>query len=520
MGEVGDTPRARYRAFISYSHRDAAFGRRLHGRLERYALPRRLVGRLGRLGPVPARLSPIFRDREELSAAGDLSAEVRAALADSAVLVVVCSPAAAASVWVGKEIETFRALHPDRPVLVALAAGEPGEAFHPALISGGGEPLAADFRREGDGPRLALLKLAAGIAGVGLDELVQRDAQRRVARVTAVTGVSVAAMLAMGVMTAVALDARAEAERQRAEAEGLVGFMLTDLRERLKGQVRLEVMSIVNQRSLDHFARQDLSRLPASSLDLRARALHAMGDDDMQRGDFDRALARFRDARRTTAALLASAPNDPRRIYSHAQSEFWVASVHYERGQWADAKVGFQTYSGMIRRLIAMDPASPVYRRELGYSEVNLCVIAGKGDRDFKAALRHCETSLSAIEAALRSRPHDLDLQKAQLNSQAWLADAWRANGDPAKARAIRLDQERLVNQLIAARPDDMDLRETWVVAQRALARLEVGEGNRGGARIRLIAAKAAVEDLVANDPENQNWKELSRKIASQLDEI
>ena len=88
---------ARYRAFISYSHQDAAAGRRLHRRLERYVLPRRLVGRATARGPVPRRLGPIFRDREDLPAADSLSEEVRAALAGSASLIVVCSPAARAS---------------------------------------------------------------------------------------------------------------------------------------------------------------------------------------------------------------------------------------------------------------------------------------------------------------------------------------------------------------------------------------------------------------------------------------
>ncbi len=124
---------ARYRAFISYSHRDAAFGRRLHRRLESYVLPRRLAGQATARGVVPRRLTPIFRDREELPAAHDLSEEVRAALAASEALIVVCSPAAAASPWVAREIETFRALHPDRPILAALAEGEPADAFPTAL---------------------------------------------------------------------------------------------------------------------------------------------------------------------------------------------------------------------------------------------------------------------------------------------------------------------------------------------------------------------------------------------------
>ncbi len=180
MGEQ-EAGALRYTAFLSYSHKDAAAAQRLHRRLETYRLPRRLVGSIAAWGPVPSRLWPIFRDREELPAATDLSETVRQALAQSGSLVVLCSPHAANSLWVAEEIATFRRLHPDRPVLAAILDGDPPDCF-PGLLRSvdadgtSHEPLATDLRREGDGGRLGLLKLVAGITGIGLDELVQRDA--------------------------------------------------------------------------------------------------------------------------------------------------------------------------------------------------------------------------------------------------------------------------------------------------------------------------------------------------------
>ncbi|HEX4080990.1 MAG TPA: toll/interleukin-1 receptor domain-containing protein [Rhizomicrobium sp.] len=328
----------RYWAFISYSHKDAAFGRRLHRRLETYSLPRRLVGRGTRQGVVSRRLAPIFRDRDELPAAADLSAEVRAALAQSKSLVVVCSPDAAVSKWVSREVDLFRALHPGGPIFAAIREGDPAQCFPEALLGSGPvgepiEPLAADFRPGRDGSHLGLLKLVAGIAGLGLDELVQRDAQRNARRVTAVTAAALAAVLLMGALTATALKARKEAERQRGEAEGLVEYMLTDLRDRLKGVGRLDVMTAVNQRALHYYEDQDLASLPADSLERRARILHAMGEDDEDRGDHKDAVANFREAERTTAKLLSKAPDDPERIFDHAQSVYWIGLEDFQQNR-------------------------------------------------------------------------------------------------------------------------------------------------------------------------------------------
>ena len=223
MTGQGSGPTGRYRAFISYSHQDLVTAVRLHRHLEGYRLPERLVGTVTQRGTVPARLTPIFRDIDELPASDDLTVEIKNALSESAALIVLCSPDAKASRWVNREIELFRELHPDRPILPALLRGEPDESFPPALFTPGPdgtprEPVASDMR--GEQERLGRIKRIAGLTGVAVDDLVQRDAQRRLRRVMAVTASAVIAIVILSGLLIAALRAREEAERQQAEAEG------------------------------------------------------------------------------------------------------------------------------------------------------------------------------------------------------------------------------------------------------------------------------------------------------------
>lgn len=510
----------RYRAFISYSHRDAAFGRRLHRQLEAYGLPRRLVGRETARGPVPARLAPIFRDRDELPAADDLTEQVRSALTDSDALVVVCSPAAAASPWVAREVELFRRLHPDRPVLAALVEGEPAEAFPEPLTRGPSpniriEPLAADFRPEQDGARLALLKLVAGILDIRLDELVQRDSQRRLQRVMAVTAGAVAAMLAMGVLTAFALDARAEAERQRAEAEGLVEFMMTDLRTRLEGVGRLDVLTAVNRRALGYYEGQALERLPADSLERRAAILHAMGEDDERRGDLDRALAQFQEARRTTAALLADDPKDPERIYGHAQSEFWVALIDWRRGRLDSAEAGLRRYAELAAQLLAIDPAKPDWRMEAGYAESNLGTLDLRDRGDAAAAEVRFTRALAHFGVVAKARPADADVQREIADGYAWLADSQRAQGRFERARESRREQGRILRTLQEADPRNVVFSRDLLGQQMGLAQIDLDEGDARVAKARLTSVHGEARLLSAADPENEGLAK--QRIASGL---
>src|SRR3954471_2281743 len=123
-GKAGDRI-PRYWAFLSYSHRDSATADWLHEALEKYRVPRALVGQQTPRGIVPAGFTPIFRDRHELAASGDLGHTIREAIVGSRCLIVLCSPDAAHSRWTNEEIIAFKKAHPSGCVLAAIVDGEP-----------------------------------------------------------------------------------------------------------------------------------------------------------------------------------------------------------------------------------------------------------------------------------------------------------------------------------------------------------------------------------------------------------
>jgi hypothetical protein len=508
MGDGAEAGAPSYRAFISYSHKDAAVGRWLHRRLEGYRLPRRLVGTEGERSPVPARLTPIFRDREELPAAGDLSETVRAALAVSESLIVVCSPNAAASPWVAKEISTFRTLHPDRPILAAIAEGEPPECFPPELTVGGrAEPLAADLRAGHDGRRLGFLKLVAGLSGVGLDALAQRDAQRRVRRVTYLTAAALAAMLAMAVLTAFAFRERQEAARQRADAEGMVEFMLTDLRTVLKGVGRTDVLAMVNRRALARYRDQDLARLPGDSLVRRARLLQAIGEDALTTGQMDAAVGAFAEARRVTGEQLARSPDDPQRLLAHARSEYWIGRVYELRQDWAAAQSQYLRYAAATGRLLQKAPADPAYMVEAASSAVDLGNVQLNGLGDPAAAERQYGRAVGWYERAARLGPLPEDVQLSEANAYAWLADSFFVRARWAESLAARRQQYAIVERLRRAHPLNVEAAYRFALAQAAISLSMVKLGDRAGGRRELLAAYRTAAQLADLDRDNAEWR-------------
>lgn len=227
----------RYWAFLSYSHQDERHAKDLHRWLEAYRVPRWLLGRATAFGPLPHKLCPVFRDREDLSSSPELSDAIHRALLESRYLIVVCSPAAAASRWVNDEIRRFRSMGRADRILALIVAGEPHatdpamECLPPALREGDNEPIAADLRKGCDSPFVARTKLVSGLMGVRLDELLRRERRRQLQRrLSWISGV-----LAVLVLGAGALLAQREQFRERQYQEYLVRLIENGRRELLSG---------------------------------------------------------------------------------------------------------------------------------------------------------------------------------------------------------------------------------------------------------------------------------------------
>ncbi|WP_457336886.1 TIR domain-containing protein [Rhizobacter sp. P5_C2] len=515
-------PSPRYGAFISYSHHDKLVARRLQRQLETYRLPKRLVGRATPQGPVPARLSPLFRDRDELNAGADLKASVQEALAASRWLIVVCSPDAARSPWVNREIIEFKRLHGEGRVLALIAAGEPfasntpgreaSECFPPALrfaLTADGraegeplEPIAADQRAEGDGPRRAALKLLAGMVGVGFDDLVQRDTQRRLRWLAGIASASAVGVVVFALLAVLAVRARNEAQHQRAQAEGLIEFMLGDLRKKLEPVGRLEVLDSVGEKALAYYGAQEAEVLDSTALGHRSRAMHLIGEIRQLRGNAAQAQEVFERAAQTTAQLLAQAPGDSQRLFEHAQSVFWVGQAAWKRGDVRTAEARLTEYRTLSEQLVRIDPSNLDWRAEVAFAHVNLGTVLLGTNRP-GPALESLQAARDLLQQIAQSRPA-VRFELAQ--ALGWRAIGYEMLGD--YERALAEQREKLA--LFRGMPE-VDRNKT---AQRgiqnalnATSQYQLALGRPTEATEDAAASLRIADRLSNEDPANLFWK-------------
>lgn len=226
-----------YDAFISYSRHDKTFAAMLEKSLVAYVPPQGLG--------LPSRHLEVFRDESDLTGV-EYHAAIRAHLESSSKLIVICSPRARASEYVGEEIQCFVEARGAANVIPVLLSGTPNNeagpeqqaemAFPQALVNAMAMPLAVNYS-DFDPARNHVAKgafygawctLIANLFGLGRGEVEQRETRRRARRLRAIVAMSVAVGAALCIALVVTVLSRNEAARQRDRAVDAIGRIFTE----------------------------------------------------------------------------------------------------------------------------------------------------------------------------------------------------------------------------------------------------------------------------------------------------
>ena len=571
-----------YRAFISYSHRDKAWADWLHRSLETYRVPSRLVGTHTAHGTIPRRLAPIFRDRDELASATDLGRKVNEALGQSESMVVICSPASAASRWVNEEILAFKRMGRGERIFCLIVAGEPNatglpgraaeECFCPALrfkLDADGnptdahtEPIAADAREGKDGKANAKLKLIAGMLGVGLDTLKQREQQRRMRRMALVTALALVVMAVTSVLAVYAWISRQQAvaaqqaaERRQKQAEGLVDFMLGDLSTKLRQVDRLDILGAVDDKAMAYFKTLPATDVNATALAQRAKALQKIGEVRMDRSRLSEAMDAFQQALGLNQRLVNAAPNDPARQNAYAENLLWIGFADWNAGKTDHAEQAFRQSAAALERAVSLAPADNDVAHNLDDVYDNLGHVA-QARNELDLASREFNRDLALCQRMLASHPDDLDWRAALGAAYDNIATIALMRGHLDAAIRGYIQEHRVLAGVVARHPKNVQVQDNLIrsdaILGRTLAlagrmhegvayvesalqlgarrlkfdpshdgwrgnqayygallgRLRLEQGDVAGASASIENAVTALQALVRKDPGNVEWRE------------
>jgi len=324
-------------------------------------------------------------------------------------------------------------------------------------------------------------------------------------RTLASAAIIVLAVIATG-MGIRATGAKRQAEQQRAEAEGLMGFMLGDFVDKLRPLGKLDLLDSVSLKGLEYLKRPQDEDQSDTELTQRAKALQVIGEVRHARGDPKGALDALTSAYDILQRQNKKLPQDTEVLKNLGITAYWIGQIYKDQSNMQKTEEYWRDYMRYSDRLNALEPDKVEWWIEQSYSHTNLGGVAlARGD--LNNAVREFGQSIELKERALTKTPNSTTLLGGLANTYSFMASAKASLGDLDTANRLYEKELQILLHIRETAPAEIIWIKNQVFALRMRAAIRLAWGLDQQALSDYREARTLFENLLAHDSGNRNWQ-------------
>ncbi len=336
--------------------------------------------------------------------------------------------------------------------------------------------------------------------------LALERAHRRRRLFAAYGAVATVVLIVVTVLAVQSVRARKEADRRRDQAEGLIGFMLGDLRQKLTPVGRLEILDDVGVKAMEYFAAVPQEQLTDEELFRRSTALRQIGEVRIEQGSLTTALAPLQESLTLARVLVQRDPANGEWQLGLGTSHYWIGFIHWRQGELEPALEQWSTYLGITRDLVAREPANTTWRLEQAYAHTNIGrVLEARGEPE--GALREYRAAQRITQGLLERDPRNAEWRLFLAEGHNSIGKVLEETGKLAGALAEYRADLRLKELLATEDPGNHLWQDRLSTSHNYVGSVLENMGETTAAGAQFERALLISERLAAADPTNARWQ-------------
>ncbi|MFB2732452.1 nSTAND1 domain-containing NTPase [Shewanella mangrovisoli] len=321
------------------------------------------------------------------------------------------------------------------------------------------------------------------------------------------------------IMSVRSIEAEKLAQQKRLAAEDLLGFMVGDFADKMRGIGRMDLLDGISNKALEYFtdfsSQDDEKYLSFDARFQHGQTLEAMGEVAYSRNKIDEARSALLAAQEKMLPLLELQPENLALLKTLGANAFWLGQIEYDDRKWESVEPFFELYLQYSQKMYSLAPDDKDALMELSYAYNSLGSLFMR-QQDFTEAKPKFEESLRLKLIANQQDQNNAQLQADIADTRSWLASATSATGDFFSAISIHVQLQSEL-QKTSLNPYSLDrLASSYFL----LADLLKYQNNESQALVKAQQGLIAIKRALEQDPQNDTWKKLQHNLAIKIIEL
>ena len=329
--------------------------------------------------------------------------------------------------------------------------------------------------------------------------------RRREARQTRIRQVALATLVLLFMVSSglavIATQQTAKATASKDKAEGLIEFMLGDLREQLDPIGKLNVLQGVGEKALAYY--QDT---PDGDLMQQANSLKLLAEINVNKSEFEVAKQQLEQALALLNRVDRSHPDDMKQyLFLMGNVHYWLGLIPFYLQDYTLTQQHWLTYLDYAQQLLALDPNDIALQSEIGHGQHNLGAVASTIG-DTKGAKYYFDLALATKRKVLEIEPTNFEYFDSYIATLGWWAHIESAEGQINTAIRQAEYALQLADRFLATDSDNFNAKYLKLVTANVLHSFYMETNQLSKLEDGLAKLSSVAEELLDNDPTNEDW--------------
>ena len=301
-------------------------------------------------------------------------------------------------------------------------------------------------------------------------------------------------------------NAEKKAVSARQSAEGVLEYLLYQLRDKLKPIGRLDIIEDMQKQIETYYKNLGFSQKDPNALNNWANLLQQEGDRLRAQGNLAGAKAKYDENFAIAQRLVKEAP----------ENQTWQANLAYVYNRLGDAliaqgdlngaKTQFASELEIIQKLLKQAPDNTVWLRESSVVYERIGDVL-KAQGDLTGAKGQYTSEFEIFQKLTRQIPGNSEWQYGLAVSYEKLGEVLRAEGDLNGAKGQYTSEFEIFQKLTKQDPGNTAWQRSLAISYEKLGSVLSDQGDMNGAKAQYTSEFEILQKLAKQDPGNSDWQ-------------